>query len=84
MISVFFGIVIRMYYREHGTPHFHAEHQGQHATFDFAGFLLTGALRSRTAKQLIRRWAATHRTALEKNWSAAHAGEAIERVPPLE
>jgi hypothetical protein len=24
VISTFFGIVIRMFYREHGLPHFHA------------------------------------------------------------
>lgn len=29
-ISAFFGILIRMYYKEHGIPHFHAEYQ---ATF---------------------------------------------------
>ena len=29
VISTFFGIVIRMFYREHGLPHFHAEFQGQ-------------------------------------------------------
>ena len=33
VISVFFGIVIRMFYQEHGVPHFHAEHQGQEASF---------------------------------------------------
>jgi hypothetical protein len=38
-VSVFFGIVIRMFYREHGPPHFHAEHHGQRATFDFSGKL---------------------------------------------
>jgi len=28
VISVFFGIVIRMFYREHGIAHFHAELRG--------------------------------------------------------
>ncbi|MFQ5674633.1 MAG: DUF4160 domain-containing protein [bacterium] len=28
-ISMFFGIVVRMFFREHGPPHFHAEYQGQ-------------------------------------------------------
>lgn len=32
VISLFFGIVIRMFYREHGIAHFHAEYQGQQAT----------------------------------------------------
>ena len=31
IISTFFGIVIRMFYKEHEPPHFHAEHQGQQA-----------------------------------------------------
>ena len=31
IISAFFGIVIRMYYRDHEPPHFHAEHAGQQA-----------------------------------------------------
>jgi hypothetical protein len=42
VISVFFGIIIRMFYGEHGVPHFHAEHQGQQATFTFDGELHPG------------------------------------------
>ena len=37
VVSIFFGIVIRMFYREHGAAHFHAEHQGQQATFTLDG-----------------------------------------------
>lgn len=44
VISTFFGIVIRMFYRDHGIPHFHAEYQGQQATFTFDGNLLAGEL----------------------------------------
>ena len=43
-ISVFFGIIIRMFYRDHSPPHFHAEYQGQSATFDFDGNLLEGEI----------------------------------------
>ena len=32
VISTYFGILIRMYYKEHGPPHFHAEHAGDQAT----------------------------------------------------
>ncbi len=53
VISTFFGIVIRMYYQEHGVPHFHVEYQGQQATFTFEGELLAGSIRSRTALRLI-------------------------------
>jgi hypothetical protein len=49
VVSTFFGIVIRMFYQEHGVPHFHAEYQGQQATLTFEGRVLAGAIRSRTA-----------------------------------
>ena len=45
IISTFFGTVIRMYYQEHAPRHFHAEYQGQHGTFDFAGQPLAGELK---------------------------------------
>ncbi|TNJ36606.1 DUF4160 domain-containing protein [Prosthecochloris vibrioformis] len=38
-----------MYYDDHNPPHFHAEFQGNKALFDFAGNILRGDLRSRTA-----------------------------------
>jgi hypothetical protein len=84
VISVFFGIVIRMFYREHEPPHFHAEHQGQQATFDFSGAMLAGDLQSKTARRLIRQWAMLHDSELETNWMAMKAGKPLERIPPLE
>jgi hypothetical protein len=84
VVSTFFGIVIRMYYLEHEPPHFHVEHQGQAATFDFSGHLRNGDIRSRTARRLIRLWAAARRADLERNWMAMRAGEPLNRIPPLE
>lgn len=84
VISVFFGIVIRMFYREHGAAHFHAEYQGQQATFTFDGELLAGAIGSRTAVRLIKEWAIAHRVELEANWNRVRAGESLERIAPLD
>lgn len=84
VISTFFGIVIRMFYREHGIPHFHAEYQGQQATFTFDGEVLAGMIRSRTALRLIKEWAVVHRAELEGNWTKARAGEALEKIAPLD
>jgi len=53
-ISMFFGIVITMFYNEHGPPHFHAEYQGQRGIFDFNGNMTRGNMRSKTAKGMIR------------------------------
>lgn len=84
VVSVFFGIVIRMYYREHGVPHFHAEHHGERATFTFAGEVLAGSISSRRARTLVGEWAAAHRSELEANWARIQAGEPLERIAPLE
>ena len=73
-----------MFYQEHGTPHFHAEYQGQQATFTFDGQLLAGTIRSRTALRLIKEWSLAHRPELEGNWSKVKSGEPLERIAPLD
>jgi hypothetical protein len=83
VISAFFGILIRMYYKEHDPPHFHAEHAGDHATFTFDGTLLAGEIRSRRARRDIAAWATLHHRQLEANWAAMKRGEALERIEPL-
>jgi hypothetical protein len=84
VIATFFGIVIRMFYREHGVPHFHAEYQGQQATFTFDGELVAGTLQSRTALRLIKEWSVARRRELDANWNRIKAGEALERIAPLD
>lgn len=83
VVSMFFGIVIRMFYREHGVPHFHAEYQGQQATFTFDGEVLAGAIDSRTALRLVKEWCLANRPELESNWAKARKGENLERIAPL-
>ena len=84
VISIFFGIVIRMYFREHEPKHFHAEHQALEGKFDFDGNQLVGNITSKNALGLIRQWAQLNRAALEVNWSKIQAGQPLDRIPPLE
>jgi hypothetical protein len=84
IIAVFFGIVIRMFYKEHEPAHFRAEHQGQNATFDFGGKMRAGNIRSKSALRLIREWAILHRSELEANWANMKAGKPLDKIPPLE
>ncbi len=84
IISTFFGIIIRMHFRDHEPGHFHAEHQGQRATFLFSGEPLAGSISSNTARRLIREWAQLHRAQLEANWAYIREGRLPERVEPLE
>ena len=84
VISTFFGIVIRMFYQEHGVPHLHAEYQGQQATLTFDGKVLAGAIRSRTALRLVEEWTRLHAADLEANWRRIQTGEPLEKIPPLD
>jgi hypothetical protein len=83
-ISVFFGIVIRMYYNEgvHQLPHFHVRIGSEKASVAFDGTILSGSLSSRTASR-VREWAALHEDELSANWSRARDGKAFEAIDPL-
>jgi Domain of unknown function (DUF4160) len=84
IISIFFGIVVRMYYKEHEPAHFHAEHQGQDGKFDFSGKMIAGDIQSKTALRLVREWAVLHGAELEANWARMKAGQPLDKIAPLE
>jgi hypothetical protein len=84
IIAFFFGIIVRMFYREHEPAHFHAEHQGQQGKFDFDGKMTIGDIQSKTALRLIREWAMAHRKELEANWTKMKDGKPLDRIAPLE
>jgi hypothetical protein len=84
IVSVFFGIVVRMFYKEHEPPHFHAEYQGQNGKFDLDGNMTVGNIRSKTALRLIREWAPLHRQEVAANWKKVKAGRPLERIEPLQ
>ena len=84
IISAFFGIVIRMFYKEHEPAHFHAEHQAQQGKFDFHGQIIAGNIRSRTALRLIRAWARLHRKDLAANCEKMKEDRPLDRIEPLE
>ena len=55
-ISRFLGIVIHMYYREHGQPHFHAVYGENKVVIDIAtGEAISGKM-PRRALGLIKEW----------------------------
>jgi len=84
VISTFFGIIIRMFFDDHAPAHFHAEYQGEQATFDFSGQVLVGRIHSATARKLIRQWAKLHEAELKANWNQAKKLQPLSQIPPLE
>ncbi|HTY24518.1 MAG TPA: DUF4160 domain-containing protein [Desulfomonilaceae bacterium] len=84
VLSIFFGVIIRMYYEEHSPPHFHAEFQGKQAVFDFKGNILKGDLESRTATRLVREWVDLHASELTEDWDLARHGKELKKIAPLD
>ena len=83
-ISRFYGIVIRMYFDDHGAPHFHAFYGGQAAAVDITGLeLLEGALPKRAMLHVLE-WAFEHRRELLENWELARHGTQLKKIAPLE
>ena len=83
-VSRFFGIVIVMYWKEHGVPHFHAKYAGERASFSIGDLrLLEGQLPPRVTA-LVLEWAFLHRDELMENWNLAMAKRPLKSIQPLE
>ena len=75
-ISMFYGIVIRMYYDDHNPPHFHAFYGDYKAIFTLGGELKEGIIPTSKAK-LITAWTLIHKDELMANWQLAKNSEKL-------
>ncbi len=82
-ISRFYGIVVRLFYGDHGPPHFHAEYAGEQVKIGIKDLtVLRGRLAPR-ALGLVMEWAAMHQSELLTAWERAERQEAPGRISPL-
>jgi Domain of unknown function (DUF4160) len=82
-ISRFFGIVIRMHFRDHAPPHFHAiygEFEAEIAVQTLE--LLEGRLPPRALGMTIE-WAGQHQDELMMDWGLAATHQRLHRIEPL-
>ena len=82
-ISRFLGIVIRMYYRDHAPPHFHAEYGDYEITFQIESGVVEGRFPKR-ALRAVMEWYEQHQEELLENWELAKEQEPLKSIPPLE
>ena len=81
-ISMFYGIVVRMYYDDHNPPHFHAIYGDNKAIFNLDGELIEGNMPTSQIK-LINAWTLIHRDELMANWQLAKNSETLYKINPL-
>jgi len=80
VIARFYGIAIKMYFKEHGVPHFHALYGEFNAVFDVATLeMIEGDLPIR-GQRLVKEWADRYRQELLAMWNS----QEFKQLPGLE
>ena len=82
-VSRFFGIVIAMYYDDHGHPHFHARHADGEAKVRIDQVEVIESSVDVRQLRLVLAWAELHREELLENWRRARAGDTLLEIEPL-
>jgi hypothetical protein len=84
-ISMFFGIIIRMYYApgEHNPPHIHGYYQDSKIVIEIHECkVLEGQIPPRQLR-LIQAWIEIHRDELLADWKLCQNGEKPFQIEPL-
>ena len=85
-ISMFYGIIIRLYYfdnQQHHMPHIHVHYQDESAVIGIpGGHLLEGKLKGNKLK-LVEAWIEIHKDELMADWELAINGEPVFKIDPL-
>jgi Domain of unknown function (DUF4160) len=82
-ISFFLGIVIRMFYRDHNPPHFHAIYGEHEAIVDIERNEIIGGYLPPRVLGLVTEWTALHQHDLLNNWKRAKDHELLHQIDPL-
>lgn len=82
-ISMFYGILIRMYFNDHIPAHFHVEYAEFKATVDIEKLILTSGDLPRRAQELVLDWAELHQTELLEDWNLCMVKQQPKPIEPL-
>ena len=84
ILSLFYGIIVRMYMEvggKHNMPHIHAEYAGKKIVMSLDGEILQGEFPSRQL-QLLKAWMIIHHEHKKANWELLSTGEPSFRIYP--
>jgi Domain of unknown function (DUF4160) len=82
-ISMFFGIVIQMYWDDHAPAHFHALYAEHEVLINIETLEVIQGNMPRRALALILEWAQEYRTELRKDWELCLQNQPLHKIPPL-
>jgi Domain of unknown function (DUF4160) len=82
-ISIFYGMVIQMYWQDHNPPHFHVRYGANQAVIEIqTGIVIRGQLPSR-AFALLQEWIALHQAELLEDWNLCQIKQTPKPIAPL-
>ncbi len=81
-ICRFYGIIIRMFFKDHNPPHFHAEYGEYRCIVDINDEIVNGTMPKRALK-LIFEWLEIHKEELLTNWEKCLNNIEPDRIKPL-
>ncbi|MBN2824040.1 MAG: DUF4160 domain-containing protein [Campylobacterales bacterium] len=85
-ISMFYGIVVMMYYydnKQHNLPHIHVRYQGSKAVFSIDSCEMIEGDLPKKQQKLVSAWMEIHKDELIADWELASAGEQPYKIEPL-
>lgn len=82
-ICAFYGIVIQMYWADHGPPHFHALYAEHEALIAIETLEVIAGKLPRRALALVLEWATEHRTELTEDWNLCVQKQTPRKIAPL-
>ena len=84
-ISVFYGIIIRIFVEpngKHHLPHIHAYYGEYEAAIDLNGKVIEGGL-PRKKLRMVQVWIDIHKEDIAANWQLAVNGDEVIKIEPL-
>ena len=79
IIARFYGILIKMYFKEHGIPHFHALYAEYNGVFEIESLeMIEGDLPNR-AQRMVKEWAELYKNDLLEMWKT----QEFKKLPGL-
>ena len=82
-ISVFYGIVIQMFWRDHLPPHFHALYAEHEALIELQKLRVMRGSLPRRALALVLEWAVGHHEELMEAWNLCSQLKTPSPIEPL-
>lgn len=83
-ISIFYGIMIQMFWNDHAPPHFHALYGEFEVIIDIRTLEVIKGAMPRRALSLILEWASLHREELIEDWNLCEQNQMPKKIQPLD